>query len=136
MLGEIQWKPSFETGVEEIDLQHHYFADLINRLSNILSVTEDKAYQGRLLNELIKYAQFHFVSEENIMFSMHCAGLEQHKKLHTELLNQLNIRIGLFQEELSGADEVVGFLKEWFVTHTLGEDKKWSAAIKVPASVP
>ena len=130
MFEKIRWKSDFETGVEEIDLQHHYFADLINRLSRLLSSTDDKAFEARLLNELIKYAQFHFVSEENLMYLMHYEGLQEHKKLHFDLLNMLNAKIGMFQQEMVGSDEVVGFLQEWFVMHTLVEDKKLAAFSK------
>lgn len=130
MSDEILWIPDFETGVEEIDLQHHYFVDLINRLSRLLPRTEDRAYQARLLSELIKYAQFHFVSEENIMYSIGYEGLEQHKNLHFDLLNILNAKIGMFQQDMAEADEVIGFLREWFVMHTLAEDKKVSALLK------
>jgi hemerythrin len=135
MFDEILWKPEYETGVEEIDLQHHYFVDLINRLSRLLSKTEDKAYQARLLSELTKYAQFHFVSEENIMYSIGYDGLEVHKNLHFDLLNTLNAKIGLFQQDMAEADEVVGFLKEWFVMHTIGEDMKISAFLKSRSDV-
>jgi hemerythrin len=127
MYDEILWKSDFETGVEEIDLQHHYFAGLINRLSRLLSKTDDKAFEARLLNELIKYAQFHFVSEENLMYLLHYEGLQAHKNLHFDLLNALNAKIGMFQQDMIGSDEVVGFLQEWFVMHTLVEDKKLTA---------
>ena len=124
MSGDIEWKQDFNVGIEEIDLQHHYFVSLINRLSHELGDTEDLAYQSRLLTELIQYAQFHFISEENIMYRLGYPELDDHHKLHRDLINTLHVKTGLLRESMVSAAEVIAFLKEWFIGHTLGEDKK------------
>jgi hemerythrin len=130
MCDEFQWRSEFETGVEEIDLQHHYFVNLINRLSKSLTTRDHDPAQNRLLNELMKFAQFHFASEENLMSSLNYADLEEHKRLHIKLLNTLNGRIGLFQQDLAEADQLLEFLREWFLNHILVEDKKLTAYLK------
>jgi hemerythrin len=65
---QIEWKDDYLTGIEEIDTQHKGFVKLINRLSIVQEFGNKKAIAVRLLNELGKYIEYHFASEENIMF--------------------------------------------------------------------
>ncbi len=46
---------------------HHYFLNLINRLSDGLKMTTNPSRRSSLVAELNAYAHFHFISEENIM---------------------------------------------------------------------
>ena len=134
MFEEIKWSKKYEIGIEEIDLQHHYFVDLINRLSHELRATEDRKRQQRLLSELTKYAHFHFMSEENIMYEIQYPALEQHVVMHSELLETLSKRIGMLQEELEDVEEILQFLKQWFLSHSQGEDRKLTAFLKSRAT--
>ena len=114
---QLHWKTAYETGVDEIDLQHRYFAALINRLSGELEVCDDEAYRRRLLDELAKYAAFHFASEENLMFKFGYPGLEKQRRLHRDLIDQLSWRMQ--SKSYAGLFE---FLVNWFVHHTVEED--------------
>ncbi len=127
MTKQLIWRSYYQVGIEEIDLQHHYFVDLINRLESDLTNVTDVKYTLSLLSELVKYTQFHFLSEENFMYKINYPDLELHSKQHFHLLNQLHGKIGLFNESLLPAEDIIGFLKEWFIDHTIKEDMKISA---------
>lgn len=114
----LNWKEEYATGVEEIDLQHRYFMGLINRLSSELDGCEDESYRKKLLNELVKYASFHFVSEENMMIKFAYPDLERHRKLHLDLIDKLS-----WQIQSKFYDALFEFLVDWFIRHTLEEDK-------------
>jgi hemerythrin len=114
----LNWKEEYATGVEEIDLQHRYFMGLINRLSSELDGCEDESYRKKLLNELVKYASFHFVSEENLMLKFAYPDLERHRKLHLDLIDKLS-----WQIQSKSYDALFEFLVDWFIRHTLEEDK-------------
>ena len=118
------WKPKFNTGVEEVDLEHHYFLNLINRLSVELEDSDDKGYQNKLLIELSMYAQFHFLSEENIMYRIGYPELAEHQKLHNHLLQTLHVKNGMMGEGMIKAEEIIDFLTGWFINHTVKEDQK------------
>jgi len=118
------WKSQFNTGVEEVDLQHHYFLNLINRLSSELVDSNNPNYQKRLLIELSMYAKFHFLSEENIMHRMGYPALPDHHELHNHLLQTLHVKNGMMGEGMIKAKEIVDFLTDWFITHTIKEDRK------------
>ncbi len=121
---DIEWKKNFETGNKEIDLQHHYFIELINRIHKELNQTVDKTHQERLIKELLKYADFHFTSEENIAFSLHCHELQQHINRHTELLEETKHHAMELRNGDMTTDQFIEYLYSWFAGHTIYEDKK------------
>jgi hemerythrin len=122
----LTWKASFETGVEDVDLQHHYFVNLVNRVSSDICETTNPEYRERLVNELINYAHFHFVSEENIAFSNgFTAELDNHRLRHTELLMELRQKATDMLDGDSTPEEFLEFLYGWFAGHTLNEDRKF-----------
>jgi hemerythrin len=126
----ISWKPEYSTGNSEIDLQHQYFLQLIHRLRGELKKTGDKDYHTRLFWELNKFVEFHFQSEENIMRKAGVEGLDQliisHEALSKELgENMQSSMMGLFPPE-----EIISFLLNWFIIHTVDEDKKTFASGK------
>lgn len=120
------WKEDYELGVEDIDLQHHFFFNLVNRIASELLKTKNTQYRMDLINELNAYAKFHFTSEENIMRKVDYPGLSYHKNLHFDLIQLLSTKGNqlLLTEDNSDANDVVQFLGEWFLHHTREVDRK------------
>ena len=121
----IVWGPGFELGIEDIDLQHHYFANLINRMSKDFANHAEPALRLALLAELNAYARFHFLSEENLMLRTSYPGLAAHRALHLELIDELSGRQGklILKNVAVEAGEVLDFLVQWFLGHTSHEDR-------------
>jgi len=44
------WHKEYEIGVEDIDLQHHYFFNLINRIETEIAGTDDRRYIESLVS--------------------------------------------------------------------------------------
>lgn len=128
MIKKIEWSKKFLTGNKEVDLQHQYFAELINRIILEILENHDLKYQHHLIEELILYASFHFKSEENILFKLHYHDLDNHRNLHRQLLDDLSYKLAnikIQQDNLS----IIDFLVKWFVGHTIFEDKECFASI-------
>ena len=121
---ELEWESEFETGVEYIDMQHRYFVDLINRIRKNYQEADDDVYQKKLIDELKKYADFHFTSEENIATSFNLSGIIGHHQRHSELLEEFNHHADDLHKDLKTIDEFLGFLTDWFIGHTVYEDQK------------
>lgn len=115
----LHWKQDYETGVREIDLQHRFFMDLINRMHEELQGSTDADYRAALFEELSNYARFHFVSEENLMFKFGYPDLDHHRMMHRRLIDELSWRA---QEK--SHDAIFDFLVRWFVAHTVEEDAR------------
>ena len=122
---ELEWESEFETGNEYVDLQHHFFVDLLNRVGINFRETDDAAYTDKLISELRKYADFHFTSEENIATSCNLQGVSAHHQRHLELLEEFNHHAEDLKKGLITVDQFLGFLTDWFVGHTVYEDQKF-----------
>jgi hemerythrin len=120
----LEWVKEFEIGNESVDIQHRYFLGLINRIGKTFRESNDKAQKGRLWSELYKYADFHFTSEENLAMSQGVENVDQHHRLHLDLLENLN----LYRHDLNSGektiDDFLEFITDWFLVHTMHEDRK------------
>ena len=124
----IDWSTKYELGVEDIDLQHHYFLNLINRIASEIITTDDRQYLESLTSELTAYARFHFISEETMMLHAKYPGYEEHRKLHFELIEHLSVvQHHLLNEPTEAeAEETLSFLARWFLEHTIGVDREFT----------
>ena len=118
--GIILWKSSFNTSIERIDFEHRIFLELVNSFKKALDNKFTKSQLLRILMEIEKYAEFHFISEENLMMRIEYPDFKQHQVLHFELLEQFN----LAKYNELGFENFYGFIKDWFINHTVIEDIK------------
>lgn len=129
-MSDIKWEKKYEIGHERIDFEHQIFVDLIVKIDDAVKNEKDKNYIDRLLHELQAYATFHFISEENIMYSINYPDFESHKKHHNELLDKYNQKLMEIELDEQKVEDLIVFLKNWFVKHTLYEDKKIAIFVK------
>ncbi|MBF0417149.1 MAG: hemerythrin family protein [Magnetococcales bacterium] len=116
------WQYGYQTNNKIVDLQHKYFLELMNRLYDELGTSTDPVYQERLLDELIAYARFHFISEENILLKYLPRRFDHQKGFHEVLLRELQSKVTSMKAGQITATEIVYFVVEWFFTHTVTED--------------
>ena len=125
-LGE--WLAEYELGVEDIDLQHHFFFNLINRLARELATAKSIQYKIDLINELTAYAKFHFMSEENMMRQKEYPQFMHHKFQHLELIDSIS-RVSnqffLTEDDPEGRN-IIEFLRNWFLNHTEKVDREFA----------
>jgi hemerythrin len=120
----ISWKPEYSTGNREVDLQHQYFFQLIHRLNGELKNTGDRDYHKSLLWELNKYVEFHLLSEENMLRKAGSEGLERLIGSHESLSAELAGNIQSAMMGMVSPEEIISFLADWLIKHTVDEDKK------------
>lgn len=129
---DFRWRTEYAIGVEDIDLQHQFFVALINRVGRELDQSLSKATVMSLFQEVVLYAQFHFFSEENVMSRWAFPLFDEHRELHGALIDDLTrLRISFENEHLEGS-AVRSFLKNWFLDHTLHEDRKFGQFMREP----
>lgn len=123
-MSDIEWKKKYEIGHPRIDFEHRIFVDLISRIIDAVDENKDEEYLQRMIYELRKYTEFHFVSEENIMYSVSYPDYDSHVESHRELLerfSQKKMEMDLGEKTI---EQFLRFLLDWFVNHTLSEDRK------------
>ena len=123
---DIQWEQGFAVGHERIDHEHQVFLDLIKNAS--LADEEDAPKERilRLLEEVRKYADFHFFSEENIMLDTGYPDYDAHRQEHRRLLAHLDDQVFRYHAGVSPLSALVEFLFEWFALHTTRTDKRFA----------
>jgi hemerythrin len=126
----IHWDSSLEVGCFEIDAEHKLFISIIEKIQNEINSGTDKDYIVNLVSELLKYAEFHFCSEENIMIKTKYPDYIHHKKIHQKLIDELREKIFSLQYEYLDFDLLLTFLFAWFKGHTSIEDMRLAAFLK------
>ncbi len=117
----VSWKESYSVGNEEIDCEHKVFVTIIQRIHE--SVRDgDHRRVARLFAELVKYADFHFLSEENIMHDVGYPEADAHRAEHCKLLATLRSKLDGIRAGKEVVAEIVPFVLEWFVSHTTKRD--------------
>ena len=129
-MSEIEWSSGLEVGHYAIDSQHMMFIDIINRLFSNLEPGFDRKCFEMSLQELLKYADFHFCSEEVIMLENNYPDYESHKNEHQELMLQLRSLLSSISFESKDFQALKTFLIEWFQTHTVTVDKELALYIQ------
>jgi hemerythrin len=125
----LHWDEKYNLGNEKIDAEHHIFLDLIVEFDSLATLGASKDKLVRTLKEIGKYAEFHFLSEENLMIDCNFPDLEQHMKLHRHLVSSLEDQLFRLNAGTSNPGQVFEFFFQWFAFHTSNEDKKLVAHI-------
>lgn len=128
----VNWNPGISLGIREIDLEHQSFVVIINELDKYKA---DPVMAQRIVQALVRYAAFHFQSEENIMFAAHYPGLQAHRSAHLHLLEDLNIvLVDLKTEADYNYEPILAFFKDWYVNHTSKADMRFAEFLNRQAS--
>lgn len=119
---EIIWQTWFELGNFRIDSEHRVFLDLIMGLNRDYQagIAADKL--ARSLREIHKYAEFHFLSEENMMIDLDYPQRDSHVAEHHKLITTLEKNIATLLSGQDVLEEFLTFLYDWFSEHTVGTD--------------
>ncbi|WED23980.1 bacteriohemerythrin [Vibrio sp. JC009] len=122
-----QWDRSFETGIPDVDKQHKYLVELVNKYSSMTTGQQYSPEEGaKILNELTEYTLYHFQEEERMMIRCGIAGehLREHIAAHKKFVLDLKEFVDTFEsysEEQS--TQLLDFLINWLVYHILGSDQ-------------
>jgi len=129
-----RWDSSFETGLSEVDEQHHHLVDVINRFGNLLmeveSVSADEV--KAVFTELASYAQYHFSTEEAYMDRMgvDARHVAKHCKEHADFLGDVtHIYKGISLDKPDACQPLLKFLIDWLAYHILGSDQAMALQI-------
>ena len=128
-----QWNKNFETGIPEIDKQHHYLVDLVNSFGGMIS--QNNVHPNdikKLFDELVSYTHYHFDAEEKMM---HTAGVDkrhinQHEKVHQDFFQDVaSLHKEIESDNPINEKDLFEFLSNWLVFHILGTDKNLARQI-------
>ncbi len=131
---KIVWQDWFEVGHPRIDAEHKTFFDIIKSIDNDVRNGASMMRILRTLNELKFYTEFHFTSEENLMEDVGYPHFRAHRDGHKIILREMNDYITDIRLGIDRIDELVTFLFNWFCSHTVNEDTKFSRYVTLGSS--
>jgi hemerythrin len=122
----VKWTDRYSVGVEEIDNQHKQLVSLLNDLFNAMRVGQANAVLGGIINQMIRYAQIHFATEEKYFDEFGFEFAADHKAEHQQFVE----KVVDFKREFDKGNivlsmKVFNFLKSWLNDHILNEDQKY-----------
>ncbi|MBN8216409.1 MAG: bacteriohemerythrin [Spirochaetes bacterium] len=120
---DLNWREEYSVGVEEIDDQHKQFLKILRRLYDSLGKLLTGEILLRTLLEVRRYAEYHFVSEENLMLQSKYGARESHAAAHVKLLEDLKQHLKDIETRKENLSDLVKFMMDWFAHHTQTEDK-------------
>jgi hemerythrin len=119
-----QWKESFTLHHDRIDAQHKELFRLANFVESLDPRSITKLELSALFKEFFDYMQEHFKEEEAYMASIEYPLLQDHQKLHQEIIDSIT---NLLREKRS-IQELQHAMKDashkWLVEHILHNDLK------------
>ena len=124
----IEWDDSFSVNVLEIDGQHLKLVEMLNEIHEAMQEGKGASVAGRIVNEMIEYAQSHFATEENYFEKFKYPKAKEHTQEHLEFVKRVS---AMKQDAKAGKHglsiEVMHFLKDWLLNHIIGSDKQYSS---------
>ncbi len=124
----LDWSDDFSVGIEEIDEQHKVLIGLLNELDMAIRQRRGSEITDSILKRLEDYTRVHFTLEEALMRVLDYPDYEAHKHEHERLIADLQALKKKYAADHSSISfELVHFMKNWLMTHTLGTDRKYAA---------
>ena len=123
----IEWLEKWNTGIPDIDSQHHVLVEKLNLVFYTLNSKEEYEKLETHLSEFLNSTRLHFLSEEKHMKKYHYPDYSSHKKEHHLLLAELTQLITDVKTKHINVDKAtLRSLKNWLISHIMVADKDYS----------
>ena len=127
------WNENFNTGVPQIDEQHHRLVELLNTLASHVAYQSNLPAINSIIDQLADYAVYHFQTEEAIWHRYLPEDLleTQHKIVHHSFIETV---VKLKSEQASKpplelVEDILAFLTRWLAAHILESDRHLAAIV-------
>lgn len=131
----IHWLSRYETGIPEIDAQHHRLFEVVNELIDAFRRGESNSQVAKVIDYLLSYTNEHSRTEEDWMERLHFPGLEEHRQEHQDFLNRILELKWRFDSGERMAMDVTVLLADWLEYHVNAGDRvfaEYSRGVNTP----
>lgn len=114
----------FRTNIRIIDEQHK---ELFYIIKKIKMINDDRDELKLLLNELIEYTKYHFITEEEFCKKFDMELYERQKRYHNWARKTLEHFLELIDEDVVMTElreDVSVLIEKWLKNHILKDDMK------------
>lgn len=120
----IRWSDELAIGNALIDTQHRMLMLLCRKLDIAIKTQQSSQAIQRVMLEVKKFAEFHFVSEQNLMHEIGYPQVHAHSQLHMNLLVELQMELSKIQHRTEFPEDLLYSLNQWLTSHIQEEDIK------------
>jgi hemerythrin len=130
-VSHVEWTSRFSVGVPDLDEQHRQLIALYNRVDEALRAGQAHRRMHVFLEELLKYADFHFASEETLMERAGYAELEAHRAEHEQFRRRiLRLKNTYDAGQARVSRPLAEFLSYWLENHITGTDSRYRLPLR------
>lgn len=119
--------------IAAIDKQHKKFFEIYDDLVVMIKDKDTVPHNhiGDVVAELQNYLKIHFQTEERLMQFADCENTENHIKEHEFFIRKIDeLALGFKYGNLMLSDELLSFMKKWFLSHILHTDVLYKEKMK------
>ena len=120
----IHWNDALELHNNLIDTQHRILVLLCRKLDIAIKTKAHEQTIHWVVQELKKFTEFHFISEENLMHEIGYPNVDDHSLIHSDLLMQLEMMLAKISHHKEFPEDLLYFLNQWLIQHLVNEDLK------------
>ena len=132
----IQWDRKYETGQPLIDAEHRLLVMLFRKLDVAIKTHQSDSTVSRIILEVRKFVEFHFVSEENLMRETDYPETDSHRTIHSELLLSLTSMTAKLASHREYPEDLLYFLNDWLIEHIAGHDQQVAQHVRTSNDRP
>ncbi len=126
---QLIWKSEYNIGNLQLDKEHQQLFNIARKAFNVNKLEDEKVKLQELktiVKELFEYVGHHFNDEQKFMERIKYPHLEEHKKLHTKMIDILKKIIKDFNTlDITEIEKKLFlFIDSYFIKHIILEDKK------------
>ncbi|MBF0448891.1 MAG: bacteriohemerythrin [Magnetococcales bacterium] len=132
------WTDSLKIGIPNVDNQHKWLFDTINKLGKFLEESRVHTPEDNqqwviqtLFSEIIDYVEKHFKEEERLMAQHDVPWLVEHQSIHRKVAEDVFrfkdqiIALSGNEEQLFMLEQMHKFMGDWLTHHIAIEDAKF-----------
>lgn len=121
-----EWEKKYDVGIKKFNDQHKHLLEVLKDVYKAMDDKWDREALSKIINELIKYTQEHFLEEEICLQNNSYPDFDEHKKQHESFTKKMEHFTEQFNSDKQLLHfEIAIFLKNWILQHILEEDKKY-----------
>ena len=125
----VMWNDSNTFDIPIIDEQHRGIVSTINSFHYFMQKGNELNAVALTLVILEQYSSIHFATEEALMIEADYPDREKHIALHRALLDKTR-QIASMSYSLVDGNDILKFLKDWWINHISSEDRKYVPYLK------
>jgi hemerythrin len=126
MANPIRWTKECRLGIDDIDSQHRLLYAIAGEIQEIDNPEEQGPEIKYFIDHVRKYIKEHFEFEEAFMEQIGYPGLNEHRKIHKIIVEEINHTLTSSKNLTAMTQQIDYLMNIWVKDHILIQDRKYA----------